>query len=290
MNITLLTNVLSGTENSRLSEEATKFGHTLSILEPQNLTVHIENNTLSIPELDDTKPNIVILRGVLVSVKKIVALISYCRSKNIKVFDNNLLQMQYSINKTSDLIKLGIEGLPLPNTFITENFANMPALAEKLGYPLIVKPIDTGKGIGVTMIKNQEELTTYVESKKAAGTKAKRTILQQFIPYLHDLRILVIGDQTFCMKRIPPQGDFRANFSIGGTVKLFELDKETKDLAITALRKIDMSIGGVDILITDKNERYLLEVNHSPGFEGMEKATDTNIALLFLTHAITSAK
>lgn len=289
MNLTLITSVFSGVENQRLQEEATKLGHNLIILDPTTIDLEITSGQISLPQLDVTKPDILILRGVLYSVKKIVAIITYARSRGIKVFDNSLELMQYSINKTSDLIKLASAGVLVPDTRVGENYSLLPQMALDLNFPLVAKPIDTGKGIGVTMLHNQGEFDLFLTQKIASGTKAKRIMLQKFVPYLHDLRVLVIGNQTFCMERIPKEGDFRANFSLGGSVRLFTLDQANHELAIKALQSINMSIGGVDILITT-GESYILEVNHSPGFEGMEAATGANIASIWLTHAISTAK
>jgi len=85
-------------------------------------------------------------------------------------------------------------------------------------------------------------------------------------------------------------GDFRANFSLGGTVEPFLLTDADKKLSITALNAIGMSVGGVDILIDKMNNRYILEVNHTAGFVGMEKATNKNIGKIFVEHAFKNAK
>jgi glutathione synthase/RimK-type ligase-like ATP-grasp enzyme len=92
------------------------------------------------------------------------------------------------------------------------------------------------------------------------------------------------------MRRIPGEGEFRANFSLGGSVELFDLDEAGKKMAMKALKAVGLSIGGVDMLITEDNKRYILEVNHTAGFIGMELATSTNIGKIWVEHAIASAK
>jgi RimK family alpha-L-glutamate ligase len=289
MNITLITSLKEGSENSRLIEEAEKLGHNLTIVNPATITVSIQNNELEFPEITATNPDVVILRGVLHAIKKTVAIIDHLRLRGVRIFDNNLSQMQYSINKISDLSKLALRNISLPNNRISPLYEHFPNLAEEIGYPVIIKPINTGKGLGIFKINNKEELDKFILDKKELETPAKNLIIQQFIPYVHDLRILVIGHHTFCMKRIPQEGEFRANYSLGGNVELFNLSESTQETAIDALESIDMSVAGVDILITENGKEYILEVNHSPGFEGMEKATGENIAKIFLEHAITHA-
>jgi len=290
MPITLITNLDNGGENGRLRQEAAKLGHQLTLVKPEDISVSIEGNILHYPEICDTQPDVVILRGVLRSIRKVIALVDHMRKDGIKVFDNNLTKMPYSIDKVSDLTKLALRGIPLPDTRYCADYAKFAQMAASIGYPVIVKPINTGKGIGITKIGNKEELDNYIRERKEAGLHAKMLIIQEFIPYTHDLRILTIGQNTFTMRRVPGEGEFRANYSLGGSVELFEPSQETKDLAVKALNSINMSIGGVDVLITKDGRQYILEVNHSPGFEGMEKATGQNIAKIFLEHAIQSAK
>jgi RimK family alpha-L-glutamate ligase len=290
MNITLITSIKEGSENHRLQEEATNLGHTLTIVDPTTITVSIQDNQLHYPEISQTNPDIVILRGVLHAIKKTVAIIEHLRLEGVRVFDNNLSQMQYSINKISDLSKLALRGISLPNTRLSPYFDHFPKLATEIGYPVIIKPINTGKGLGISKVSNPEELKTLIEDRKSNQFPAKNLIIQQFIPYIHDLRILVIGHHTFCMERTPQEGEFRANYSLGGTVKPFDLSETTRENAIDALESIDMSVAGVDILITENGQEYILEVNHSPGFEGMEKAINQNIAKTFLEHALSHAK
>lgn len=290
MKITLITNLDNGTENARLTNEAALLGHELVIIKPEDITISIQDNHLHYPEVCDQKPDVVILRGVLHSIRRVAALVEHMRKDGIKVFDNNLQEMQYSIDKISDLTKLALNNILLPNTEHSTSYEKFPAMADLIGYPIIVKPINTGKGLGISKINNQDELITYIKSRKTENLHAKTLIIQQFIPYKFDLRILVIGDNTFTMRRIPSKGEFRANYSLGGQVEPFEPSNETKTLAIKALNSINMSVGGVDVLITEQGKEYILEVNHSPGFEGMEKATSQNIAKIFLEHAISNAR
>lgn len=289
MNITLITSIKEGSENARLTEEAALLGHQLTIVDPSIPTVSITDNKLYFPEISNTQPDIVILRGVLHAIKKTVALVEHLRTQDIKVFDNNLCQMQYSINKISDLSKLALKNVSLPNTRNTPTYDHFQQLCSELGYPVIIKPINTGKGLGIFKIDSPADLESFIAKHKADKMPAKNLLIQEFIPYIHDLRVLVVGDNTFCMERTPQDGEFRANYSLGGSVKVFNLSDETRDTAINALHSIDMSVAGVDVLITEDGREYILEVNHSPGFEGMEKATGENIAGIFLNHAISTA-
>lgn len=230
------------------------------------------------------------MKGITRNKALIVTLIKQFRDKGIPVFDNNYADHHYSINKSVDLIKLADKGIPVPDTYYVNEYDEYFDIAEKIGYPVIVKMIGAGKGAGVMKADDRSGLEWVIsEARDRIGKTADRFIIEEFIPYVHDLRVLIIGDHHFVMKRIPGNGEFRANFSLGGSVEMFDLDEKGIALAHDALAAINMTIGGVDILITEDDRRYILEVNHTPGFIGMEKATNQNIAKMYLEHALEAA-
>jgi len=286
MKIVFLTSFYDCPENTRLTEEATKLGHEFHIVNTKDLNLHFSESGLTSPEIEAIQPDVIIARSVLVGVKPVTQLLNHLHTKGVKFYDNHMGKTGYSINKISDYGKMALDQIPLPNTFQTSRHEQMAIHAEKLGYPVIIKPIDTGKGIGVDKVDSPEQMKDYVEALRLAGSSAKRRMIQEFIPYIHDLRVMVIGDFITAMERIPQEGDFRANFSLGGSVKPFELTQEIKDLAKKAANAIGLDHAGVDVLITQDGKKYILEANHSPGFEGLEKATGHNIAKIYLEHAL----
>lgn len=288
MKIILLTN-FPKTEVDRIKNEAELQGHQLTVINPHGSHPIIQDSNLIIKGVTDQKADLVIARSILYSIKEIVALLSHLRKTGTKVFDNNLISLNYSINKVTDLMKLAMAGVPIPNTRHNHDFEPFVSLASQLKYPLVIKPTSTGQGVGVTKIENEGELLSFTENAIKKDQSASRFIMQEFIPYIYDLRLLIIGEAVFCMRRIPREGDFRANFSLGGTVELFEPREDTIALAKKALRAVGMTIGGIDILIT-KDGQIVLEVNHNPGFEGMEIATKQNIAKIYFDHVLEAAK
>ena len=155
---------------------------------------------------------------------------------------------------------------------------------------MVVKSTRSGKGAAIFKIDNKKSLLSLTADLEGDDKKAKSFLLQKFIAYKFDLRVLVIGKQVFTMRRIPAEGEFRANYSLGGKVEQFDLDDEGRELAIKALRTVDMSVGGIDILLAEDGKKYILEVNHTAGFVGMEKALDKNIGKVYVEHAIANAK
>ena len=155
---------------------------------------------------------------------------------------------------------------------------------------MIVKLTKTGKGAGIYKINDENALEEFISSRTEEGVEPSRYLLQEFIDYKYDLRVLIIGDRVFCMRRIPGEGEFRANFSLGGKVETFDLSKEDEELARRAMKAVDLEIAGVDLLITKDDKRYILEVNHTPGMLGMEEATGENITKIYLEYAIRNVK
>lgn len=288
MKIIILTN-FPKEEIDRIKNEGELLGHQITVINPHESHPVIQDNKLMINGVTDQEADLVIARSILYSIKEIVALLGYFRQAGVKVFDNNLIGLNYSINKVADLMRLAIAKLPLPNTRHSHDFEHFVSLANQLKFPLVAKPTSTGQGVGVTKIENEAELLAFTGKALKDGHSASRYIMQEFIPYIYDLRLLIIGQAVYCMRRIPRKGDFRANFSLGGTVELFTPDESTISLAKKALKAVGMTIAGVDILVT-KDKQYVLEVNHNPGFQGMEIATKENIAKVYLEHAIKEAK
>jgi len=290
MHIVLITTRESLEENKRIKEEILALGHGFTLIDLKEFEYSVVNGKLSVPEFTDLKADLVIVRGIFNAVKSIAIFVEGLRKSGVKVFDNNFTNHFYSINKIADVMKLANAEIPLPNTFHLHSFEKFIPAARQIGYPVVCKLARTGKGAGIYKFDNEVDLSSFLTELTEREIEPKSYMLQQFIDYEHDLRILIIGDQMFCMKRIPGEGEFRANFSLGGTVKLFDLDEEGKTLARAALKAVNLDIGGVDMLIAKDGKRYILEVNHTAGFIGMELATKTNIGKIWVEYAIANAK
>lgn len=289
MKITLITTLPGLVENTRIKEEVEKLGHEFTSVVLDDFEFAIKDNNLSVTGLTDLKADVVIVRGVFSSIKTIAAIVKKLKGRGIRVFDNNFLEHRYSIDKVTDIVKLSLNGIPTPNTYYSRDWADYPKFGDKLGYPVVLKSTRMGKGAGVFKADSREELDQLIENLNSEDKNAKSYIMQEFVDYKYDLRVLVIGERVYCMRRIPGEGEFRANFSLGGAVELFDLDEEGKQLALKALNSIGMSCGGVDVLIDKDDNRYILEVNHTAGMLGMEQATGENITRIYVEHAINSA-
>lgn len=290
MRIILITTNPNLDENGRIAKEVKALGYEFKLFNFREFEYRIVGGKLIIDGFSVKKGDIVIPRAIFRSVNPLCAFIKSLRVKGVKVFDNNFLKHKFSINKLSDLIKLNQAGIPIPDSYHVHSFDKYFEAAKKLGYPLVLKLTRTGKGAGVHKVDNEVQLRDFIRGMQEKGIEAKSYLIQKYISYKLDLRVLIIGDQIFCMQRIPAAGEFRANFSLGGSVKVYNLDKKGKEMSLKAMKAVDLEVAGVDMLITRENRRFILEVNHTPGMLGMERATGENITRVYLEYAIKNAR
>lgn len=290
MKVALVTTLTALSENERIAQEGEALGHEFEILDLSEFSFSTVGGVLNLPKITNLSADVVIIRGIFNAIKPISVAINDLKKKGVRVFDNSLLEHKYSIDKVTDIIKLSLAGIPVPNTFYVRDFKEMGRHARETGFPVVVKPVRTGKGAGVFKADSEGELAAFIGNLVGQGKEAKSYLIQEYIDYELDLRSLVIGERVYTMRRIPKKDEFRANFSLGASVEPFSLSGEDRELAKKVLSAVDMSIGGVDILVGRDGRRYVLEVNHTAGFTGMEKATGENIARAYVKHAIKNAK
>ncbi len=181
-------------------------------------------------------------------------------------------------------------GLPIPRTAVVARpealFAAVNAVG---GLPAVVKLIRGTQGRGVLLA---DHLATVATMLRRAEELNQQAIIQEFIAETNgcDLRVIVIGNRCVAaMERRAPPGDFRANLHQGGSAKAVQLDRQTAALAVAAARAHGLAVAGVDLLISRRGP-LLLEVNSSPGLEGIEKATGVPVAEAIVEYLETEAR
>ena len=173
---------------------------------------------------------------------------------------------------------LAESGLPTPDTMLAKFPINVELVEETLGFPLIVKTLHGALGSGVFLLDNTksfEDLMTLVHETQPNIL----LIFQKFIASSkgRDLRILVVqGKVVAAMQRVAKAGDFKANFSQGGRVEEFKIDKKAADIAIKTAKALDIQVAGIDLLFTEDGYT-ICEANTFPGFKGLEQATGVNV-------------
>ncbi len=192
-------------------------------------------------------------------------------------------------DKLACLQLLQREGVQLPKTGFAHSERDTRELIAWLGGPpVVVKLVEGTQGLGVVLAESDRA----AESVIGAFRELKADILvQEFVAESNgrDLRALVVGGQVVAaMERIAPDGEFRANYHRGGRVEAAELSEAERDTAERAARVTGLQIAGVDMLRSNRGP-LVLEVNASPGLEGIEQATGIDVAgaiLDSLEHAV----
>jgi ribosomal protein S6--L-glutamate ligase len=165
----------------------------------------------------------------------------------------------------------------MPNTAFAASPKDTGNLMGLVGTaPLIVKLLESTQGKGVVLAETKKAAESVIDAFR--GLKAN-FLVQDFVKEAagEDIRCLVVGGKVVAsMKRTGAEGDFRSNLHRGGTAKTIRITKAERDTAIRAARVFDLNMAGVDLLRSDSGPK-VLEVNSSPGFEGIEGASGKNI-------------
>ncbi|HRG18928.1 MAG TPA: 30S ribosomal protein S6--L-glutamate ligase [Flavobacterium lutivivi] len=197
----------------------------------------------------------------------------------MKVFClNSAMAITQSRDKLYSLQLLLHNGVDIPTT----GFANSPLDTDDLikmvgGTPLIVKLLEGTQGKGVVLAETKKAAESVINAFKSLNANI---LVQEFIKEANgkDLRLFVVdGKVVAAIQREAAAGEFRANIHMGGTASVIKPTVEEKKIAIKAAKAMDLKVAGVDIIRSSKGP-LLLEVNSSPGLEGIEGATHKDIA------------
>ncbi|KOH46599.1 30S ribosomal protein S6--L-glutamate ligase [Sunxiuqinia dokdonensis] len=183
-----------------------------------------------------------------------------------------------SRDKLRSLQILSRAGLGLPKTVFTNYSRNVKDIIRIVGgTPVVIKVLEGTQGLGVVLAETDNAAESVIEAFN--GLKA-RVIVQEYIKESKgaDVRAFVVdGVVVGAMKRQGKKGEFRSNLHRGGTAEIIELSEDEENAALKAARVMGLGVAGVDMLQSNHGP-LILEVNSSPGLEGIESATGTDIA------------
>lgn len=191
---------------------------------------------------------------------------------------NESVAISRSRDKLRALQLLSRHDIGLPTTGFanaTDDITDLIQLVK--GAPLVVKLLEGSQGRGVVLAETQQAAESVIDA--FTGLKAN-ILVQQYIPEAggSDIRCFVIGDKVVAsMKRQAPEGEFRSNLHRGGYAEKIKITPEERKTAVRATRILGLNVAGVDILRSNDGP-MVLEVNSSPGLEGIETTTGKDIA------------
>lgn len=273
-------------ENKRFQEETSHFGIKFRIVVPENFDI-IPNKSGEDSIFYNSKPiippDVFIPRYTL----------NYFSSAVIRQFEeldvmvlNSSFPRELAKDKLASLQILSRNNLPVPKTILAKFPLKVEFVESQLEYPIIVKRTQGSEGKGIILCENRTQLEDIFELMSSSLDKNVNLILQEFITESKgkDIRVFVVGGRALgAMMRKGKNGDFKANYSGGGSVQKVQLTPELEWLAVEATRTIGLDIAGVDLLF-GKDGFKVCEVNNSPYFEGFEKATGINVAQEILNY------
>lgn len=183
-----------------------------------------------------------------------------------------------SRDKLRCLQLLAGHGIPVPLSAFTNNLSILNSLLNRVGsMPIILKLLVSTQGLGVLKAEDKQQALSMMEAFQRLQQEA---LIQEFIDEVNgsDIRIFIVdGEIVACMERQAIPGEFRSNLHLGATSKPVVITQEEAEYALSAVELIGLKVAGVDILRSRRGP-LVLEVNASPGLEGIETTTGIDIA------------
>jgi len=285
MNIVILSRNANLYSTRRLIEEGQKRNHRIEVIDPLRCDLIIESEKPTIYYRDRY------LDYVDAVIPRIGASVTFFGCAVVRQFE----MMNVFATVTSDAIirsrdklrsfqRLSKAGIGMPKTVFTNYSRDVEEVIEHVGgTPVIIKLLEGTQGLGVVLCETKNAAESVLEAFN--GLQA-RVVVQEFIAEAKgaDLRALVVdGKVVGAMKRQGKEGEFRSNLHRGGSAEIYRLNDDEKKVALRASRALKLGVCGVDMLQSERGP-LLLEVNSTPGLEGIEGATAENIAGSIITY------
>ncbi len=264
----------------RLKEAAEKRGHEARILNPLACSIEVAKGS---PRLYYKNR---MLSSVDAVIPRIGASITFFGTAVLRQFEqmgvfcvNPSHAISVSRDKLRALQVLSRHRIGIPTTLFVRHVSEiLPGIERLGGPPVVVKLLEGTQGIGVILADSTKVAEAIIET--LSGPAKMSVLLQQFIQESkgRDIRALVVGNRVVAAMRRTAQGDeFRSNIHRGGKAEIVQLDDQYARTAVHAAQIMGLRVAGVDML-EGKNGPILMEVNSSPGLEGIEEATGVDVA------------
>ena len=278
----------------KLSKEATKLGLQNTIVNFNGATLRYDDGNHFIHGVDDEKgfqvnssDTIIFVRGTPTKDSHLDLISEFERLGYCCV--NNRTTINICADKYRNYVRLKDYGLTQPKTVLIPNKDMIDFSLESLDtrFPIIMKTLRGSKGVGVLFIESKRALDAIVQLIYKTEEDSD-LLIQEYIKTNFDVRVIVLdGRIVATMQRDVVEGDFRSNYSQGGKVKSYKLTSMEEKECLLAAKAVDGIFTAVDFIPARNRERsppYILEVNSSPGTDGIEEANNVNIAKEVLTH------
>lgn len=269
----------------RLMEAATAHGHQARVLDPTHCYMNITSMKPSIHYQGEN------LLGYDAVIPRIGASITFYGTAVLRQFEvmntfclNNSAAISRSRDKMASSQLLARKGIDLPITAFAHNPDNIEDLISEVGgAPLVIKLVEGSQGIGVVLAETDNAARSVIQAFMGLNANI---MVQEFIKEAggSDIRCFVIGDKVVAaIKRQGKEGEFRSNLHRGGSATLIRLTPQERATAVRAAKIMGLNVCGVDLLRSNRGP-LVMEVNSSPGLEGIEKTSGKDIASLMIEY------
>ncbi len=291
MKIAILSRRRSIYSTRRLMEAGEERGHEMQVIDHQRCYMDITSHKPSVHYKGQT------LKGFDAVIPRIGASVTFYGTAVLRQFEmmgvfplNESVAISRSRDKLRSLQLLSRRGIGLPVT----GFANSPDDTEDLlkltgGAPVVIKLLEGTQGVGVVLAETRKAATSVIEAFRGLNANF---LVQEFISEAggSDIRCLVVGGRVVAsMKRQGKEGEFRSNLHRGGSASLVRITPEERSTAVRSAKIMGLNVAGVDILRSNHGP-VVMEVNSSPGLEGIEAATGKDVAGLIIGFIENNAK
>ncbi|NDY71747.1 30S ribosomal protein S6--L-glutamate ligase [Desulfobacter hydrogenophilus] len=279
MKLAILSRNLKCYSTRRLKEAAEQRGHTVKILNTLKFAIDLEQGH---PDLYFRQKQLSSYDAVL---PRIGASITYYGTAVVRQFEqmdifcaNTAASISRSRDKLRSLQMLSRHRIGIPKTtFVRDKRDVLPAIERVGGAPVIIKLIEGTQGIGVLLAETVSSAAAIVELLQS---QKQSVLIQKFVSESkgRDIRAFIVGDQVVgAMRRVARGQEFRSNIHRGGYAEPVELDESYRETAVRAAQIMGLQVAGVDLLESQDGPQ-IVEVNSSPGLEGIEGCTRLDIA------------
>jgi len=263
----------------RLREAAQQRGHLVEILDPLSCYMNISPAASSIHYKGRQLPH---FDAVIPRIGSAITFYGTAALRQFELLGSYPLNESVAITRARDKLRclqlLARQEIDLPITGIAHSPDDTHDLIEMVGgAPLVVKLVEGTQGIGVVLAETRQAAESVVDAFRGLNA---HILVQEYIKEAkgRDIRCLVVGDEVVAaIERQAKEGDFRSNLHRGGVARVVEITPREREMALLAARTLGLDVAGVDILRADRGP-LVMEVNASPGLEGIEKTTGIDIA------------
>jgi ribosomal protein S6--L-glutamate ligase len=279
--------------SKRIKEEADKLNLPNYVAQINGSYIKYDNGKHTIYSIDDDKgfeldsSTVVFIRGTPIKDSSL-DLISEIERLGVCCV-NSRTSISIAADKYRSYIRLKDYGLTQPKTVLVPNEDSIEKSFESLDtkFPIILKTLRGSKGVGVLFVESERALTSIIQLIFKTDSNAD-LLIQEYIKTEFDVRVMILGGNIVAtMQRDVLEGDFRSNYSQGAKVKKYNLTKLEKEQSLLAAKAVGGILSAVDFIPSNdpkKKPPYMLEVNSSPGTEGIEEASGKNIVKEILEH------